>query len=78
MPVLPIDTGRYGTPEMVRVFEEENRLRKMLLVEAALAKAHAEVGNIPREDAERIWEVATSGQVRLCLLYTSPSPRDRG
>ena len=65
MPVLPIDTGRYGTPEMVHVFEEENRLHKMLLVEAALAKAHAEVGNIPREDAERIWEVATSGQVRL-------------
>ena len=65
MPVLPIDTGRYGTPEMVRVFEEENRLRKMLLVEAALARAHAEVGNIPREDAERIWEVATSGRVSL-------------
>ncbi|RLI36387.1 adenylosuccinate lyase, partial [Candidatus Bathyarchaeota archaeon] len=65
MPVLPIDTGRYGTPEMVRVFEEENRLRKMLLVEAALARAHAEVSSIPREDAEHIWEVATSGQVRL-------------
>ncbi len=60
MPVLPIDTGRYGTPEMVRVFEDENRLRKMLLVEAALARAHAEVGNIPREDAEKIWRTATS------------------
>ncbi|HDI01050.1 MAG TPA: adenylosuccinate lyase [Candidatus Bathyarchaeota archaeon] len=65
MPVLPIDTGRYGMPEMVRIFEEESRLRKMLLVEAALAKAHAELGNIPREDAERIWEVATSGVVKL-------------
>jgi len=50
---------------MVGVFDEENRLRAMLLVEAALAKAHAEVGNIPPEDAERIWEVATSGAVRL-------------
>ena len=65
LPVLPIDTGRYGMPEMVRIFEEESRLRKMLLVEAALAKAHAELGNIPREDAERIWEVATSGVVKL-------------
>ncbi len=65
MPVLPIDTGRYGTPEMVHVFDEESRLRKMLLVEAALARAHAEVGNIPREDAEHIWEVATSGRVKL-------------
>ena len=26
MPVLPIDTGRYGTVEMLRVFEEEARL----------------------------------------------------
>ncbi|HDJ26458.1 MAG TPA: adenylosuccinate lyase [Candidatus Bathyarchaeota archaeon] len=65
MPVLPIDTGRYGRPEMVRIFEEESRLRKMLLVEAALARAHAELGNIPREDAERIWQVATSGAVKI-------------
>ena len=65
MPVLPIDTGRYGRPEMVRIFDEENRLRKMLLVEAALARAHAELGNIPAEDAERIWHVATSGAVKL-------------
>ena len=50
---------------MVGVFEEENKLKAMLLVEAALARAHAEVGNIPAEDAERIWEVATSGAVRL-------------
>ena len=65
MPVLPIDTGRYGTPEMVRVFDEENRLKAMLLVEGALALAQAEVGEIPREDAERIWQVASSGLVRL-------------
>jgi len=50
---------------MIRVFEEESRLRKMLLVEAALAKARAEVGDIPVEDAEAIWRVATSGRVSL-------------
>ena len=65
MPVLPIDTGRYGTPEMVRIFEEENRLKAMLLVEGALALAQAEVGEIPREDAERIWHIASSGLVSL-------------
>jgi len=54
LPILPIDTGRYGTVEMRRIFEEENRLQKMLDVEAALALAHAEVGNIPREDARRL------------------------
>jgi len=54
MPILPIDTGRYGTPEMLKIFEEENYVQKLLDVEAALAWAHAQVGNIPKEDAEKI------------------------
>jgi len=62
---LPIDTGRYGTAEMRRIFEEENRLQKMLDVEAALALAHAEVGNIPVEDAKVIAEKASTRYVRL-------------
>ncbi|MEM3579914.1 MAG: adenylosuccinate lyase [Candidatus Bathyarchaeia archaeon] len=65
MPILPIDTGRYGTPEMRRIFEEENRVQKMLDVEAALAWAHAEVGNIPRKDAKRIMAVASLRHVKL-------------
>ena len=65
MPILPIDTGRYGTPEMKEIFEEENRLQKMLDVEAALAWAHAEVGTIPKKDAQRIIEVATTTHVKL-------------
>ncbi|MEM2249269.1 MAG: adenylosuccinate lyase [Candidatus Bathyarchaeia archaeon] len=65
MPILPIDTGRYGTPEMRRIFEEENRVQKMLDVEAALAWAHAEVGNIPREDAKRIIAAASLKHVKL-------------
>jgi len=65
LPILPIDTGRYGTPEMREVFEEENRLQKMLDVEAALAWAHAEVGNIPKKDAEKIARMATLRYVRI-------------
>lgn len=65
MPVLPIDTGRYGTPEMRRIFEEENRVQKLLDVEAALAWAHAEVGAIPRKDAERIGAMASLKYVKL-------------
>jgi len=65
LPILPIDTGRYGTPEMKEIFEEENRLQKMLDVEAALAWAHAEVGTIPKKDAQRIIEVATTTHVKL-------------
>jgi len=65
LPILPIDTGRYGTPEMKRIFEEETRIQKMLDVEAALAWAHAEVGNIPREDAEKIAAMASTEHVKL-------------
>lgn len=65
MPVLPIDTGRYGTPEMKRIFEEETRVQKMLDVEAALAWAHAQVGNIPMKDAEKITAVASTKHVKL-------------
>jgi adenylosuccinate lyase len=65
LPILPIDTGRYGTPEMKKIFEEETRVQKMLDVEAALAWAHAEVGDIPREDAEKIASVCLLEHVKL-------------
>ena len=65
MPCLPIDTGRYGTAEMKKVFEEETRVQRMLDVEAALAWAHAEVGDIPREDAEKIASKASLKYVKL-------------
>jgi len=65
LPILPIDTRRYGTHEMLEIFEEENRLQRMLDVEAALAWAHAEVGNIPRKDAEEIVKTAFIKYVEL-------------
>lgn len=68
MPILPVDTGRYGTAEMKRVFEEEARVQRMLDVEAALAWAHAEVGNIPRKDAETIMAMASLRKVKLSRI----------
>lgn len=65
MPVCPVDTGRYGSPEMRRVFEEEERLQMMLNVEAALAEALAEVGEIPREAASAIRSKAVSSIVTV-------------
>lgn len=65
MPILPVDTGRYGTPEMKKIFEEETRVQKMLDVEAALVWAHAEVGDIPRKDAEKIESVCLLERVEL-------------
>lgn len=68
MPILPIDTGRYGTPEMRRIFEEETRVQKLLDVEAALAWAHAEVGDIPREDAEKVATMASTKHIKLSRI----------
>ncbi len=65
MPILPIDTGRYGSPEMRQIFDEENRLQKMLDVEAALAWAHSQVGNIPEISASRIIRKANTKCVKL-------------
>ena len=65
LPIIPIDTGRYGSPEMRKIFDEENRLQKMLQVEGALAWAHSQVGNIPEKDAKVIVEKASTKYVKL-------------
>jgi len=60
--VCPLDY-RYGTKEMRDIFTESGKLRRMLLVEAALAEAQAKLGMIPSEAAAAISEAATSGRV---------------
>lgn len=44
---------RYNTP-ISQIFNEESKLQYWLKVEAALAKAHAKLGNIPADAAEEI------------------------
>lgn len=55
--VCPLDF-RYGRPEMKELFSESAKLRYLLEVEAALCRAHAQVGNIPKDAADRISVVA--------------------
>jgi adenylosuccinate lyase len=50
---------------MKRIFEEETRIQKMLDVEAALAWAHAQVGDIPRTDAMKIVAMSSLKHVKL-------------
>ncbi|MEF8836161.1 MAG: adenylosuccinate lyase, partial [Candidatus Thermoplasmatota archaeon] len=57
MLVCPLDY-RYGREEMKSVFSKENKTDKLLKVEAALARAHADLGNIPEEAAQVITENA--------------------
>ncbi len=64
MPVCPLEF-RYGREEMKRIFDEEVRLQLMLDVEAAIARAHAKVGNIDKEHADIITQKANSQIVKL-------------
>ena len=64
MLICPLDY-RYGRKEMKAVFSEENRLRTQLLVEAALARAHAAVGNIPEDAAAEITAKCTPDIVKI-------------
>jgi adenylosuccinate lyase len=52
-PVCPLDF-RYGRKEIKNVFGETNKLQYLLDVEAALARAHAAVGNISKKAADEI------------------------
>ena len=54
MPILPIDSGRYGSKEMRYIFEEERRLQYQLDFEATVARAQAELGMIPGDAADEI------------------------
>jgi adenylosuccinate lyase len=61
--IHPIET-RYRT-EMAKIFTEEKKLENWMKVEAALAKAHAELGNITQEVADEIEKKANLDYVKL-------------
>lgn len=63
-PVCPLDY-RYGRKEVKEVFGETKRLQYLLDVEAALSRAHAKVGNIPKEDADEITKKASIKYVKV-------------
>jgi adenylosuccinate lyase len=50
---------------MLSIFCEESRLEHFLKVEAALARAHAKIGNIPARDAKTITQKANLKNVTL-------------
>ncbi len=62
--LCPIDF-RYGRPPMKAVFDEESRLQRLLDVEAALARAEAQVGLIPNDAAKAITKHATTREVTV-------------
>jgi len=65
MPILPIDSGRYGSIEMRQIFEDERRLQYQLEFEAAVAQAQAQIGLIPADAAKAVGKGARSGKITL-------------
>lgn len=53
MAIHPID-GRYGRAEVKAIFDQKNKLQRLLDVECALVQAHAKVGTIPKEAAKEV------------------------
>ncbi|MCW4032932.1 MAG: adenylosuccinate lyase [Candidatus Bathyarchaeota archaeon] len=65
MPISPIDSGRYGSHEMRKIFDEEFRLQVVLDVEAAVAYAHSRVGNMSKIAADEISKKANTKYVKI-------------
>jgi adenylosuccinate lyase len=63
-PICPIDF-RYGRKEIKEIFGEISKLQYLLDVEAALARAHADVGNISKKDADEISKKASVNYVKV-------------
>ncbi|MEM0493019.1 MAG: adenylosuccinate lyase [Candidatus Thermoplasmatota archaeon] len=63
-PICPIDF-RYGRKEVKEIFGEVSKLQYLLDVEAALARAHAKIGNIPKKAADEISKKANTRVVKI-------------
>jgi len=61
--ILPIDTGRYGTKEMLDIFREQKKIDYQLDIEAAAALSQSEIGLISASIARNISKIAKSGKI---------------
>lgn len=76
MPILPIDSGRYGTKEMKAIFEEESKLFYELTFEASVADAQAKLNIIPAEAAKDIKNIVSSGKITVQRVKELESASD--
>ena len=63
MAILPIDSGRYGTKEMLDIFSEQKKIDYQLEIEAAAALSQSEIKIISRNVANDIAKTANSGKI---------------
>src|ERR687892_1546164 len=65
MPILPLDTGRYGSKEIREIFDDNRKLYYQLRFEAEVALAQGELGVIPENASKEIADVANSNGISL-------------
>ncbi len=63
MAILPIDTGRYGTKEMRRIYDEQAKIDYQLAVEGAAAASQGEIGMIPKSAGADILRASRAGGI---------------
>jgi len=65
MPILPIDSGRYGSNEIRKIFDEEYRLKYQLDFEAEVALSQGKLNLIPLNASKEISRVARSNKITI-------------
>ena len=65
MAILPIDSGRYGTKEMMDIFSEQKKVNYQLEIEGTAAISQSEIGIIPKTVGSIIFKAATSGKITV-------------
>ena len=65
MAILPIDSGRYGTKEMLDIFSEQKKVNYQLEIEGMTAIAQSDIGIIPKTAGKIIHNAAMSGKITV-------------
>ena len=65
MAILPIDSGRYGTKEMLDIFSEQKKVNYQLEIEGTSAISQSEIGIIPKTAGKIIHNAAMSGKITV-------------
>ena len=65
MAILPIDSGRYGTKEMLDIFSEQKKVNYQLEIEGTAAISQSEIGIIPKTVGKIIHNAAMSGKITV-------------
>jgi len=63
--ILPIDSGRYGTKEMLDIFSEQKKVNYQLEIEGTAAISQSEIGIIPKTAGKIIHNAAMSGKITV-------------